>query len=127
NRNCGPRRRLSGKDRFINVDDRTDRDIRLRKVSGSTTADDTGDRADNPARTMPGATELAWLEQTLLTTRQHGQTWKIVATSSPIDRLGVIPRKEVQPWVPFQVLRNWNAGTALIIGGWSSWSRGWSC
>src|SRR5262249_53880293 len=37
---------------FINVDDRTDRDIRLRKASGSSTADDTGDRADNPARTM---------------------------------------------------------------------------
>src|SRR5262249_8278403 len=37
---------------FFNVDDRTYRDIRLRKVSGSGTADDTGVRADNPNRTM---------------------------------------------------------------------------
>lgn len=75
---------------FINVDDRTDRDIRLRKVSGTGTADDTGPRADNPGRTMLGATQLAWLEQTLLNAQQAGQTWKIVATSSPIDQIGAI-------------------------------------
>jgi len=66
-------------------------------VSSSSTADDTGDRADNPARTMLGATELAWLEQTLLTAQQHGQTWEIVAISSPIDQLGAISRKEAHP------------------------------
>jgi 3-phytase/alkaline phosphatase D len=71
---------------FVNVDDRTNRDIRLRNASG----DDTGARADNPARTMLGATELAWLEQTLLTAQQQGTTWKIVAISSPIDQIGAI-------------------------------------
>jgi 3-phytase/alkaline phosphatase D len=97
NRSRGPRRFQSGKDRFISVHDRTDRDIGLRKVSGSSTADDTADRVDNLARTMLGATELAWLEQTLLTARQHGQTWKLVALSSPIDQLGAPSRKEVHP------------------------------
>jgi phosphodiesterase/alkaline phosphatase D-like protein len=75
---------------FINVDDRTDRDIRLRKASGSSTADDTGARADNPDRTMLGATQLAWLEQTLLDAQKNGETWKVVATSSPIDQIGAI-------------------------------------
>jgi phosphodiesterase/alkaline phosphatase D-like protein len=75
---------------FINVDDRTNRDIRLRKVSGSGTADDTGPRADNPGRTMLGATELQWLENSLVTAEQQGVTWKIVATSSPIDQIGAI-------------------------------------
>jgi hypothetical protein len=40
---------------------------------------------------MLGATELAWLEQTLLTAQQH-RTWKIVAICSPIDQLGAISR-----------------------------------
>jgi phosphodiesterase/alkaline phosphatase D-like protein len=71
---------------FINVDDRTNRDIRLRNAAG----DDTGPRADNPARTMLGVTELNWLEQTLVTAEQNGITWKIVATSSPIDQIGAI-------------------------------------
>jgi phosphodiesterase/alkaline phosphatase D-like protein len=71
---------------FINVDDRTNRDIRLRNAAG----DDTGPRADNPGRTMLGATELAWLENTLLTAQQNGVVWKIVATSSPIDQIGAI-------------------------------------
>src|SRR5262249_8946208 len=71
---------------FINVDDRTNRDIRLRNASG----DDTGPRADNPGRTMLGATELAWLEQTLASAQQQGVIWKIVATSSPIDQIGAI-------------------------------------
>jgi phosphodiesterase/alkaline phosphatase D-like protein len=75
---------------FINVDDRTDRDIRLRKASGTGTADDTGARADNPGRTMLGATQLQWLEQSLVTAQQQGMTWKIVAISSPIDQIGAI-------------------------------------
>src|SRR5262249_17258066 len=75
---------------FFNVDDRTNRDIRLRKAAGSGTADDTGDRADNPGRTMLGATELQWLKQSLVTAEQQGITWKIVATSSPIDQVGAI-------------------------------------
>jgi phosphodiesterase/alkaline phosphatase D-like protein len=75
---------------FINVDDRTNRDIRLRKASGGSTVDDTGPRADNPGRTMLGATQLQWLEQSLVTAQQQGVIWKVVATSSPIDQIGAI-------------------------------------
>jgi len=71
---------------FINVDDRTNRDIRLRNAAG----DDTGPRGDNPGRTMLGATELAWLENTLLAAQGQEVTWKIVAVSSPIDQIGAI-------------------------------------
>src|SRR5262249_51644226 len=41
-------------------------------------------------RTMLGATEQSWLEQTLVTAQQQGVTWKIVAISSPIDQIGAI-------------------------------------
>jgi 3-phytase/alkaline phosphatase D len=71
---------------FFNLDDRTYRDIRLRNAAG----DDNGFRADNPGRTMLGATELAWAEQALLTAQQQGVTWKFVAVSSPIDQIGPI-------------------------------------
>src|SRR5262249_61676267 len=46
--------------------------------------------ADNRDRTMLGATELAWLKDTLLKAQQQEITWKIVATSSPIDQIGAI-------------------------------------
>src|SRR5262249_13443158 len=71
---------------FFNLDDRTYRDIRLRNAAG----DDNGIRADNPGRTMLGATELQWFEQSLLAAQQQGVTWKIVAISSPIDQLGAL-------------------------------------
>src|SRR5262249_21394967 len=71
---------------FINVDDRTNRDIRLRNASG----DDTGPRADNPGRTMLGKTELAWLEQQLLDAQAKDVVWKMVGVSSPIDQIGPI-------------------------------------
>jgi phosphodiesterase/alkaline phosphatase D-like protein len=48
---------------FINVDDRSYRDIKLKLMGG---AGDTGHRADNQAQTMLGATQLVWLEKTLL-------------------------------------------------------------
>lgn len=67
---------------FINVDDRSYRDIRLKTAAG---ADDTRARADNPDRTMLGATQLAWLKQTLLDAQANGTTWKFVSVSSPID------------------------------------------
>lgn len=70
---------------FINVDDRSYRDIRLKTASG---ADDTGPRADNPNRTMLGATQLKWLEQTLLDAQNKGIIWKTIAISSPIDETG---------------------------------------
>jgi phosphodiesterase/alkaline phosphatase D-like protein len=72
---------------FINADDRSYRDIRMKTASG---ADDTGPRADNPARTMLGTTQLAWLEQSLLNAQNSGTPWKFVAVSSPIDQIGVI-------------------------------------
>jgi 3-phytase/alkaline phosphatase D len=72
---------------FFNLDDRTDRDIRLKTASG---ADDTGVRADNPGRTMLGKTQLNWFEQGLLAAQAQGVTWKFVAVSSPIDQIGAI-------------------------------------
>jgi phosphodiesterase/alkaline phosphatase D-like protein len=72
---------------FINADCRTYRDIRMKTAAN---ADDTGSRADNPNRTMLGATQLAWLEQTLLTAEQAGTTWKFINVSDPIDQIGPI-------------------------------------
>jgi acid phosphatase len=72
---------------FVNVDDRTYRDIRMKTSSN---ADDTGARGGNTNRTMLGATQLAWLESTLLNAQRSGTTWKFVAISSPIDQLGPI-------------------------------------
>ena len=73
---------------YINTDSRSYRDIRLKTATGS--ADDTGTRADNPARTYLGATQFAWLKQTLLTAEQNGVPWKFVSVSDPIDQLGPI-------------------------------------
>ena len=75
---------------FINVDDRTYRDIRMKVPGAPGTADDTGPRADNPNRRMIGATELAWLEQTLLAADQAGIIWKFINISDPIDQIGPI-------------------------------------
>ena len=72
---------------YVNVDDRSYRDIRMKTAAG---ADDTGARADNPDRTMLGKTQLAWLEQTLLNAQNSGTPWKFIAISSPIDQIGVI-------------------------------------
>jgi 3-phytase/alkaline phosphatase D len=71
---------------FFNLDDRSYRDIRMKTAAG---ADDTGPRADNPDRTMLGATQLNWFEQSLLAAQNQGTTWKFVAISSPIDQIGV--------------------------------------
>ncbi len=70
---------------FINVDDRSYRDIRLKTASG---ADDTGIRADNPQRTMLGIKQLNWLKETLKNSQASGINWKIIAVSSPIDMGG---------------------------------------
>ncbi len=72
---------------FINTDCRSYRDIRMKTA---TNADETGTRADNPNRTMLGATQLAWLEQTLLDAEQAGTTWKFINISDPIDQIGPI-------------------------------------
>ncbi len=71
---------------FINVDDRSYRDIRLKTAAG---ADDTSSsRGDNPNRTMLGKTQLNWLKQTLTNAQDSGVNWKIIAVSSPIDAGG---------------------------------------
>jgi phosphodiesterase/alkaline phosphatase D-like protein len=72
---------------FINSDCRTYRDIRMKTAAN---ADETGARADNPNRTMLGATQLAWLQQTLLDADQAGTTWKFINISDPIDQIGPI-------------------------------------
>lgn len=74
---------------YVTVDDRTYRDIRLKSSNGA--ADDTAaPRANNPNRTMLGATQLAWLKQTLLDAQTAGTPWKFIAISDPIDQLGPI-------------------------------------
>ncbi len=72
---------------FINVDDRSYRDIRMKTATG---ADDTlSSRGSNPDRTMIGQTQLAWLKQTLLQAQTDKTTWKFIATSSPMDEIGL--------------------------------------
>jgi phosphodiesterase/alkaline phosphatase D-like protein len=73
---------------FINTDTRSYRDLRLKTANGS--ADDTGLRAANSGRTYLGATQLAWLEQTLLDAQRAGTRWKFVSVSDPIDQIGPI-------------------------------------
>lgn len=90
---------------FLNVDDRSYRDVRL-KSSGNT--DNTGDRADNPSRTMLGKTQLQWLKDTLLNAQRDGTVWKFIAVSSPIDQIGAIP-----------------TGVGLGLDGGKSWVGGY--
>ena len=72
---------------YINTDTRSYRDVRLKDAAG---ADDTGARADNPDRTLLGATQLAWVKQNLLDAQANGTTWKFVSVSDPIDQIGAI-------------------------------------
>jgi alkaline phosphatase D len=58
---------------FINLDDRSYRDIRMKTAAS---ADDKGERADNPKRTMLGQTQLNWLKQTLLKAQQSRIAWR---------------------------------------------------
>jgi phosphodiesterase/alkaline phosphatase D-like protein len=74
---------------YINTDSRSYRDLRLKTSNGS--ADDTSaPRANNPGRTFLGATQLAWLKQTLLDAQNSGTVWKFVSLSDPVDQLGPI-------------------------------------
>ena len=73
---------------YIQTDDRSYRDIRLAKPGNSGPIDDIGPRADNPNRTMLGATQLQWLKSTLEQAQRDGIPWKFVAISSPIDEVG---------------------------------------
>lgn len=66
--------------RFVVVDDRSYRDIRLPN------SDDP--RTDDPNRTILGAQQFQWLENELLTAQGAGVTWKFVVISSPIQHIG---------------------------------------
>jgi phosphodiesterase/alkaline phosphatase D-like protein len=83
---------------YVQTDDRSYRDIRLAKLAGNRTIDDVGNRADNPARTMLGSTQLQWLEATLLQAQQDRIPWKFVAISSPIDQVGGAPVQDGKSW-----------------------------
>jgi phosphodiesterase/alkaline phosphatase D-like protein len=91
---------------FVNVDDRSYRDIRMKKTTADgKLVDDTGTRADNPNRTMLGSTQFDWLKQTLLQAQKDGVTWKILAISTPIDENAsssgnkIIPLDTGKTWV----------------------------
>jgi len=74
---------------FIQTDSRSYRDLRIKTANGS--ADDTSaPRANYPGRTYLGATQLAWLEQTLVEAQNAGTPWKFVSVSDPIDQVGPI-------------------------------------
>jgi len=70
---------------IINLDTRSFRDVRLNKAAGG---DDTGSRADNPGRTLLGATQKAWLKQTLLDAKSNGTVWKFINITDPMDMIG---------------------------------------
>ena len=65
---------------YIQLDDRSYRDVRLNVVDGPRVAD--------PNRTMLGATQLAWLKATLANAEASGATWKVISVSTPIDQAG---------------------------------------
>lgn len=73
---------------YINADCRSYRDIRIKTAANAD--DTTAPRANNASRTMLGATQLAWLEQTLLDAQSAGRVWKFVTVSDPIDQIGPI-------------------------------------
>ena len=73
---------------LINADARSYRDIRLKTPTAN--ADETTSRADNTARTYLGATQLAWVKQTLLDAQNNGVPWKFVVVSDAIDQIGPI-------------------------------------
>jgi|GEM_PF-483937 len=75
---------------MISLDDRSFRDVRLNKIVNGARLDDTGSRADNPGRTMLGATQLAWLKQELLAAKANSTAWTFINMSSPIDQIGLV-------------------------------------
>lgn len=93
---------------FINVDDRSYRDIRMKTAANAD--ETTSPRADNPNRTMLGATQLQWLQQTLLAAQTAGTIWKFIAISSPIDQLGPIGGALPIPGVNADGGKSWMGG-----------------
>ena len=80
---------------YIQVDDRSYRDVRLSIAKGDDEAA-LPERAANPNRTILGATQMAWLKETLLRAKRDGITWKFVVISSPIDMVGGVPGGQQQ-------------------------------
>lgn len=79
---------------YIQLDDRSYRDARLGTADG---ADDVSSgRQLNTSRTILGATQLAWVKQTLLAAQTAGTPWKFVSISSPIDATG--PSQDAKSW-----------------------------
>ena len=64
---------------YIQLDDRSYRDVRLDVVGG---------RADVAGRTMLGATQLQFLKDQLLAGKASGSVWTVIAVSTPIDQTG---------------------------------------
>ena len=82
---------------YIQLDDRSYRDVRL-NVSGAP-------RAADPNRTMLGATQLAWFKAALSAAQTAGTTWKVVSVSTPIDQTG--GNQDTKSWAGgFQAERN---------------------
>lgn len=65
---------------YIQLDDRSYRDVRLDVVGGP--------RADDPNRTMLGSTQLGWLKAQLLASKASGAIWTVISVSTPIDQTG---------------------------------------
>ena len=65
---------------YIQLDDRSYRDVRLDVVGGP--------RADDLNRTILGATQLGWLKQQLLAAKASGSVWTVISVSTPIDQTG---------------------------------------
>ncbi len=88
---------------YIQTDDRSFRDARLGAATGGD-APASDPRGDNPARTMLGAAQLAWLKETLLAAQKSGATWKFVAISTPMDMTGEVKG------VAWQDQKSWYGG-----------------
>lgn len=65
---------------YIQLDDRSYRDVRLNAVGGA--------RANNSNRTMLGATQLQWFKDALSAAKASGSTWTVISVSTPIDQTG---------------------------------------
>ncbi len=65
---------------LIKLDDRSYRDARIAPGTADTYSCN---------RTMLGAPQVKWLQDTLMATKQDKVTWKVIIISSPIQELGV--------------------------------------
>ncbi len=78
---------------YIQLDDRSYRDARM---GSDTFAFAPNEVMNNPARTMLGSTQLNWFKQQLLSSRNSGSVWTVIAVSTPIDQWNLTDNKS---WV----------------------------